>query len=173
MGSRYEVDDVIWMRVSSDGLELPEIIADSSEELAEKCGVTLMTIYSSISKYRSGKRPSLYRRVVVGRKVMVRERVIVKRPDEKYGHVANISMALNNLQKTVGGYIETVSLTDKLVVICNEEGKLQGLEPNFRLPWGDVVCGTAIICGVKDENFGAVPIKFDVWKKLLDDWRTK
>jgi len=30
-------------------------------------------------------------------------KVIIKRPDEKYGHVTGISRTLENLQKTVGG----------------------------------------------------------------------
>ena len=36
-------------------------------------------------------------------------KVIIKRPDEKAGHVTNISASLKNLQKTVEGNIETVS----------------------------------------------------------------
>ena len=43
---------------------------------------------------------------------MSKIRAIVKRPDEKYGHVTHISASLENLQKTVGGYIETVGLTE-------------------------------------------------------------
>jgi hypothetical protein len=173
MSNKYYVDDVIWMRVSSDEYELPELIADTSEELARMCGITLMSLYSSMSKYRAGERFSPYRRVKVGRKVMKRIKVIVKRPDEEYGHVTYISNSLSNLQKTVEGYIETVTLTNKLVMICNEEGKLKGLPKNFRLPWGDVVCGTVIICGVKGEDFDDCPVDFRVWKTLMDNWRAK
>ena len=50
-------------------------------------------------------------------------KVIIKRPDEEYGHVSNISSTLKNLQKTVGGYIETVQVTGKDVILVNEEGK--------------------------------------------------
>lgn len=31
-------------------------------------------------------------------------KVIIKRPDEKYGHVTNISTTLENLQRTVEGH---------------------------------------------------------------------
>ena len=41
---------------------------------------------------------------------MKRIKVIIKRPDEKYGHVTYISDSLENLQKTVGGPIEIVSI---------------------------------------------------------------
>lgn len=43
---------------------------------------------------------------------MAKIRAIIKRPDEEYGHVTHISATLENLQKTVGGYIETVGLTE-------------------------------------------------------------
>ena len=36
--------------------------------------------------------------------------VIIKRPDEAIGHVCYISDSLENLQKTVGGYIETLTI---------------------------------------------------------------
>ena len=100
-------------------------------------------------------------------------RVIVKRPDEKYGHVTNISCTLKNLQKTVEGPIETVPVYSGAVCICNEEGKLQGLDRNFRMgkiPFCDVIVGTAIIVGVDGEDFCDCPIDFQTWKKLIDEW---
>lgn len=57
-------------------------------------------------------------------------RAIVKRPDEDIGHVTNISSTLKNLQNIVGGNIETVSIRPGVVVICNEEGRITGLDPN-------------------------------------------
>ena len=42
---------------------------------------------------------------------MKKIKCIIKRPDEEYGHVTNISPRLENLQKTVEGYIETVPLS--------------------------------------------------------------
>lgn len=57
-------------------------------------------------------------------------RAIVKRPDEDIGHVTNISPTLENLQKIVGGYIETVTIAPGVVVICNEEGRILGMDPN-------------------------------------------
>ena len=96
---------------------------------------------------------------------------IVKRPDEKYGHVTNISTSLNNLQKTVEGPIECVSVNGNTVIICNEEGKLRGLEPNFRIGEGmfcDVIVGTAIVIGMMDEEFCDLEMSFHVWKRLID-----
>ena len=101
---------------------------------------------------------------------MAKIKAIVKRPDEKYGHVCNISATLENLQKTVGGYIEAVPLTDEIVMICNEDGKLRQLEHNFFLPF-DRIVGTAIICGVDGDEFSDIPEGFfTTWKKLLRGW---
>ena len=64
---------------------------------------------------------------------MERIRAIVKRPDEMYGHMTNISNSLKNLQNTVEGYIETVTVASDLVIICNEEGVIRNLPFNCEL----------------------------------------
>lgn len=99
---------------------------------------------------------------------MSKIRAIIKRPDEEYGHVANISATLENLQRTVGGYIEVVQVDEDVVIICNEEGKLLGLEPNmfFR---GDTLVGTIIAAGFDGEGFADVGIPFDYWKAIIDE----
>ena len=100
-------------------------------------------------------------------------RCIIKRPDEQYGHVTNISISLKNLQRIVEGPIEVVPCGASAVIICNEEGKLRGLEPNFRIgkpPFQDVIVGEAIIIGVDGEDFCDLPISFKVWKELLKEW---
>ena len=105
---------------------------------------------------------------------MSKIRAIVKRPDEKYGHVTHISASLENLQKTVGGYIETVGLTESDVIICNEEGKLLGLEKNLRMygdtAYSDTLVGTIIVVGTEGDDFADLKIDFETWKKLVDKW---
>ena len=89
-------------------------------------------------------------------------RVIIKRPEEQYGHVTNISNRLENLQKTVEGYIEVVPVKQSpdgkdIILICNEEGKLWGLEPNIFLISGtnvDEVVGPILIVKDAGEEFG-------------------
>lgn len=93
-------------------------------------------------------------------------KAIIKRPDEEFGHMTWISDTLENLQKTVGGYIETVTLAQDLVVICNEEGRLQGLEPNCTVRGVDFV-GTIAVVGVDGDAFADVPIELREWKELL------
>ena len=101
-------------------------------------------------------------------------RAIIKRPDEKYGHVTNISPSLKNLQRIVDGPIETVPVVFGCVLICNEEGKLRGLQRNFymgKVPFGDVIAGEVAIVGVDGEEFCDCPLSFDTWKFMLDKWR--
>ena len=100
-------------------------------------------------------------------------KVIIKRPDEAYGHVTWISNTLPNLQKTVGGDIETVSCGENAVIICNEDGKNMGLPKNFRFGSFDVIVGTVIVCGVKDEDFADVPFGMSTWRHLLNTWGNK
>lgn len=103
-------------------------------------------------------------------------KVIVKRPDEMYGHVTYMSNTLKAFQTAVGGNIETVTLVSaeerRTIMICNEEGKILNLEKNFKfgtvLP--DVIKGTVVICGVDGEEFADVPITFESWKMLLHTW---
>ena len=98
-------------------------------------------------------------------------RVIVKRPDEKYGHVAHIMNTLESLQAQVGGYIEAVRLTSKVVIICNEEGRLRGMEPNIRIG-GKMFVGPIVIAGIDGDEFGSIPFSFEYWEKTIkwDRW---
>lgn len=71
------------------------------------------------------------------------------------------TLDLKELQGIVGGYIETVSTMFRrygapIVLIVNEEGKLQGLEPNRAasacIDYQDIICGNAILMQAKGEN---------------------
>ncbi len=112
---------------------------------------------------------------------MGKKKCIIKRPDEKYGHVTSISTSLENLQKTVDGPIEIMPIRygeTELLLIVNEEGKLRGLEPSFPMSvesyghiYADLIVGNCIVIGGMDEGLVDVPITFDEWKNMLDEWR--
>lgn len=93
--------------------------------------------------------------------------VIIKEPGKVPRHV-NISDTLENLQKTVGGYIETVTFATDLVVICDEEGRLKGKEHCCTIGGVDF-CGTVIMCGLSPEDgeFCDLPFRYSVMKKLF------
>lgn len=100
-------------------------------------------------------------------------RVIIKRPDEPHGHMATIKNTLENFQKIVDGYIEVVPFLPDTVIICNEEGKLRGMKPNFYLgsfPYGDLIMGTVIVCGVDGDEMTDCPISKWIWNQYLDKW---
>ena len=78
-------------------------------------------------------------------------RVLVKEPG-KEAELRDIPNTLKALQSAVGGYIETVTFAEDCTLVVNEEGKLQGLPPNF-LFFGDVIAGTAVLAGVDGEEF--------------------
>ena len=70
-----------------------------------------------------------------------------------------IPHTLEAMQAVVGGYIQAIYPYDDMVaIVCNEEGKLLGMEPNraVRNEEGDIVdiiSGTFFICGLSTEDF--------------------
>lgn len=46
------------------------------------------------------------------------------------GYVGQIANTLEAKQSYVGGLIEVIHLTPEIIVICNDEGKIQQLPPN-------------------------------------------
>lgn len=91
--------------------------------------------------------------------------VIIKEPGRVPRHV-NISNTLENLQKTVGGYIETVTLRSDLVVICDEEGRIKG-KPHCCNIGGVDFCGTVILAGVDGDEFADIPCGYGDFKRLF------
>lgn len=59
--------------------------------------------------------------------------------------VKEITNDLASLQAEVGGLIECISFPNGCVVVCNEEGKLNGMPPNRRLG-ADIICGPFFVC---------------------------
>lgn len=90
---------------------------------------------------------------------------LIKRPGEPPRHV-NLSNSLEALQKTVEGYIETVTLKTDLVIICNEEGRLKGMPFNCFLQ-GITFVGPIVICGVDGDEFSDLPYSWAAMKKLF------
>lgn len=97
---------------------------------------------------------------------MKKIKVIVKRPDS-VPYSTHISNSHENLQKTVGGYIETVTLASDCVVICNEEGMLKRFPYNCNICGVDFV-GTIVIAGINGDEFSDIPLSFEEFKKVFD-----
>lgn len=73
-------------------------------------------------------------------------------PEKKF-----IPNTLEFMQWYVGGYIETVTAADDLVIICNEEGRLMGLPENCTIE-GVQFVGKIILAGVKGDEFDDSPL---------------
>lgn len=91
--------------------------------------------------------------------------VIIKEPGGKPRHV-HVENSLSNLQKIVGGYIETVTIAEDAVVICNEEGRLLGM------PYCCTICGVdfvgpVILAGVSGEELSDLPGSWEEWKTVF------
>lgn len=66
-------------------------------------------------------------------------RALLKEPG-KAAREIDITPDLDTLRKLVGGYIESVYLSEDLILIVNDTGKLEGLPPN-------VFCGIDLLVG--------------------------
>lgn len=85
-------------------------------------------------------------------------RVLIKEPGGKWG-VAEVENTLDALQKAVGGYIETLTIStepEPLVLIVDEEGRIKGKEPNLTIE-GEEIVGTVVLCGIDGDEFAPVP----------------
>ena len=85
-------------------------------------------------------------------------KVIVKEPGKAMSK-ERIPNTLEAFQKVVGGPIEALRISWKpeILLICNEEGKISGLTPNFILR-DDIIVGPAVFCGVREEEFADCPV---------------
>lgn len=81
----------------------------------------------------------------------------------------NSSLAV--YQRVVGGWIELVPNPHGVTVYCNEEGKIQGLPPNFRATalfgewlhdW-DIIAGNVIVVGPPDDEGYDTDLDVDEW----------
>lgn len=74
--------------------------------------------------------------------------------------VKTIQNTLAACQELVGGHIECITLIPRCVVlICNEEGRIRGLEANPYM--GIELVGDWFICGVCGDQFADVPSKYE------------
>ena len=83
--------------------------------------------------------------------------------------IACLKNDLDSLQKAVSigapeqGLIEFVWLEDNVSILCNEEGKLIGLEPNRHF-YNDILCGVFYVVG-EDDDGNLTSLAEDMQKK--------
>lgn len=92
-------------------------------------------------------------------KTKEREMTVVACYPGKQARVIRLENTLEAMQSFVGGYIQAIyPFEDEVGIVCNEEGKLNGLELNRALydedgHIYDVVAGVFFICGLGDDDF--------------------
>lgn len=103
-------------------------------------------------------------------KVPEKIRVLVVRPGKRPER-AEIGLELEDMQKVVGGRIQQFQpFGDEAAIICNEEGKLEGLPPNRAIysqdgEMVDIVVGTFFICDA--------PISSETFQSLTEEQMKK
>ncbi len=84
---------------------------------------------------------------------------ILRVEPEKSPEIVDMEGTLEALQAAVGGYIEAVYPWDAPVaIVCNDDGKFNGMQPNRALynedgEIMDIIAGTFLIVGLTDDNF--------------------
>ena len=83
-------------------------------------------------------------------------KILYKAPGEALRSMV-IPNELGVMQQLVDGYIETITLLDDLVIICNEEGRINDMKKNFRIDaLNDFVFGPALFVGADGEEFCSI-----------------
>ena len=85
-------------------------------------------------------------------------KIVKVEPGEK-AEIVEIEKDLDTMQKLVYGYIECIYFhDDPVVIVCNEEGKILGMQPNRALLDDDgnildIIFGTFFITGIGTDDF--------------------
>ena len=79
-------------------------------------------------------------------------RVVYVEPNRP-AYETEIGANLHSQQKAGGGLIELVNMGNRCFLVCNDEGKLMGMEGNRRLGNGSVIAGPFFIVGDGGEDF--------------------
>ncbi len=92
----------------------------------------------------------------------------------KNAYESDIGNDLKSMQEAVGGSIEAAYFFEEPVaLVCNEEGKINGLELNRSVrnednEIMDIVVGTFFICGLNEDNFDSLTSEhMEKFKKMF------
>lgn len=70
-----------------------------------------------------------------------------------------VENTLEALQQVVGGHIESVTIEDGVCILCDEDGRMKGLQPTMVYNGIDFV-GPVLFVGTKGEEFCSIPDDF-------------
>ena len=94
----------------------------------------------------------------------------------KLARIAEVGTTLDAMQRTVGGSIEAYyPFEEQVCIVCNEEGKINGLPLNRAIrdantgDIADIIAGTFFICDCSGESFGS--LSKEQQKRYLEKYR--
>ena len=99
-------------------------------------------------------------------------RAIIKRPDEKSGHVSQILKDPENIRKILGGDPEYIPVCFGVSILVNAKARLNEEPFNFMYgrTTGEQIFGTVIVAGMKGSELCDCPLSMNLWKSLLSYW---
>ena len=93
----------------------------------------------------------------------------------KTAQVVEIKDGLKGMQAFVDGYITAVyPFSDPVAIVCNDEGKFNGMELNRALytedgTMYDIVAGPMFVCGLGEEDFAS--LQGELLEKYLEKFK--
>ena len=108
-------------------------------------------------------------------------RAVLKKPG-KNPEVVDIENTLNGIRSAVGGYFQAVVFSEEenIIMLCDEEGKLNGLDYNFSMRGKDSriiddVVGNVLFVSAGDEDFRELNKKqiqylMDCFRLRAEEW---
>lgn len=94
----------------------------------------------------------------------------------KTARIAEVGTSLDAMQQTVGGDIEAYyPFEEQVCIVCNDEGKINGLPLNRAIrdedtnEIVDIIAGTFFICDCRKESFGS--LSEEQQKRYLEKYR--
>ena len=93
-------------------------------------------------------------------------KAIIKTPDMSYGHTTRIQNDLKTLQKCIDGFIESVTLKNGVVILCDRDGLSSLKRYNCNVE-GVQFFGTILAVGAQEDEFADIQITFQEWKDML------
>lgn len=89
-------------------------------------------------------------------------RAAYKRPEDNFFFPVTIEDDLETLQEMVDGNIEMVTVGQRIVIICNEMGRLRDMDYCCTIN-GTSFYGPVLICGRDGEVLDDLPLSAEFW----------
>ena len=81
---------------------------------------------------------------------------VIKKLPGKQAEFAFIDGTLESIQEAVDGYFRPVALFDGLVMLCNDDGNILGMQPNFPIQTIGMIVGPVIFVREEKDNYVSV-----------------